>query len=312
MKQLTLSLSLLFLLTAVSCSDDSIAGNENKSGVTNKYVVAALPTAPSLEDAADYLLIADSLSGGSISTLGNGIEQDGYFRYYATSNNKFFSLLWGNRGSVTTYQLNSSGELEKITDFQSESVRSFAPVEDEIFMFNPSLDISAPFTNRYRLDTQSSQFVDEGQINTKELATNGGMALFTGITKVDDKAFFPFSIVTGQGNNPYSTNYPDSSWVAVYSYPDMKLQTIIKDGRTSSIGRYFTKGLYVDENGDTYAFSTATSLDDEYNVISNKPSAVMRINNGEMTFDNNYFFNLEEASGGTTLRTKSMPVTAMC
>ena len=56
-----------------------------------KYVVTATPVA--LEGVADYILTTENLEEGSISLVGNGVEQDGTYRYYITNQNKFFSLL---------------------------------------------------------------------------------------------------------------------------------------------------------------------------------------------------------------------------
>ena len=77
----------------------------------------------------------------------------------------------------------------------------------------------------------------------------------------------------------------------------MELQQVIEDDRTSHIGRYFTKGLSVDENDDVYAFSSATAQTNG-EFTSPHPSAITRINDGETAFDESYFFNINEASGG--------------
>lgn len=301
MKNITLYLSILLItILTISCSDDSpVNGGETEEpSATAQYVIASSPTAS--EGVADYLLTTDNLTEGTISTVGSGIEQDGTYRYYTTNNNKYFSLLYGqgNPGAVTTYQLNSSGELEQLSDFQSETVQAFAPIEDDILMIKAPRSINDPTAYWYRLNTENSQFTDEGQIDVIELAGNGEGAFPSWLTQVEDQVFMPFSTITGQGNNAFSTSYPDSAWVAVYSYPEMELQTVIEDDRTSFIGRYFTKGLSVDENGDIYAFSSAVATNDSGEMISTKPSAITRINSGTTEFDQDYFFNVQEASGG--------------
>ncbi|MCW9705441.1 DUF4374 domain-containing protein [Fodinibius salsisoli] len=282
-------------LLVTSCSDPSSVDSCEESG---NFIIAATPQA--LDGVADYLLTTESLESGSISTVGCGQEQDGTYRYYVTNNNKYFSLLYGqgNPGAVTTYQLNSNGKLDELSDFQSETVQAFAPIEDDVLMVKAPRSINDPTAYWYRLNTENSQFTDEGQIDIIELAGNGEGAFPSWLTQVDDQVFMPFSTITGQGNNSFSTSYPDSAWVAVYSYPEMALQTVIKDDRTSFIGRYFTKGLSVDENGDVYAFSSAIATDDNGQMISTKPSAITRINGGAMEFDQSYFFNIQEASDG--------------
>ena len=83
----------------------------------------------------------------------------------------------------------------------------------------------------------------------------------------------------------------------------MTLETIIADDRTSFIGRYFTDGLELTENGDVYAFSSAIATKDgsAEGISTNKPSAVTRINAGTLAFDSDYFFNFEEISGGLNI-----------
>ena len=131
----------LFSTAIFSCSDDDTPINTDKdseenpdqgagenpedpSQIESRYVVAATPNA--LEGVADYLLALESLNSGEISLVGNGVEQDGTYRYYIRNNNKFFSLLYGqgNPGAVTTYQLNAMGKLDMISDFQAETVQS--------------------------------------------------------------------------------------------------------------------------------------------------------------------------------------------
>jgi len=299
-------LILLFSATIFSCSDDDTPINTDKDSgenpedpaeVESRYIVAATPNA--LEGVADYLLALESLNSGEISLVGNGVEQDGTYRYYIKNNNKFFSLLYGqgNPGAVTTYQLNATGKLDMISDFQAETVQSFTNMDDEILMTKISRNSTNPFASWYRLDTETSQLIGEGQINTQEIIDNDELAFFTWMTQVGDRVYAPFMSVKACCNDSFGTNYPDQAWIAVYSYPEMELQTIIEDDRTSFIGRYFTSGLGVVESGDIYAFSSSVATNNgEANSI--KPSAITRIKAGEEVFDDSYFFNLEEASNG--------------
>lgn len=300
MKSLTKYLSLLFIpLLLISCDDSSLVDPGNETGPASaQFVIAATPNA--LDGVADYLLTVNSLAADSISLLNNGIEQDGTYRYYVTSHNKFFSLLYGqgNPGAVTTYQLNGSGGLTKLVDFQAESVHAFAPVNDDILMMKIPRSSGDSTAHWYRLSTDNSQFVADGQINVYEVADNGEMAYFSDLTQVGDQVFAPFFTIDGKGDQKFSTSYPDQAWVAVFSYPEMELQKVIKDDRTSFLGRYYTKGLSVDEKGDVYAFSSATAMNDQGDMISSKPSAITRINSGTTEFDQSYFFNIEKASGG--------------
>lgn len=291
------------LLTA--CSSDDGATNPDEGGenptAEPQYLITVTPTTAGSEGVADYILSTEDLTQGSISTDGNGVEQDGTYRYYETHNNKFFSFLYGqgNPGAVTTYQLDGKSKLQKLSDFQAETVQAFAPVNDDILMIKISRNAESPFAYWYQLDTEASQFTAEGQINTQELANkeNGEIAFFSWITQVGDKVFLPYFTMKACCNDSWGTDYPDEANIAVYSYPEMTLETVIHDDRTSFIGRYFNNGLSVDENGDAYAFSSAIATTNN-EVSTTKSSSVTRIKAGTLEFDQDYLFDLEAASGG--------------
>src|SRR5690606_265865 len=240
-----------------SCSDNDPVvepepGNGNETG---KYIVAVTPIASS--GVADYLVTSNSLDEGSVSILGNGVEQDGTYRYYLTTSNKFFSFLYGqgNPGAVTAYNL-TEGKLKKLTNFQTETVQAFAPVNDDVLMMKISRNIASPTNYWYRVNTESLSIVGEGQMNSLDLANNGELGFFSWLTQVGNKVYAPFFCIK---DNSFTTEYPNKAWVAVFSYPDMKLEKVFTDERTSYIGQYFINGLGKVENGDIYAFSAANA-----------------------------------------------------
>lgn len=209
----------------------------------------------------------------------------------------------GNPGAVTTYQLNSQGALEKVSDFQSETVHAFAPVGDDIVMARVARS-GEPIGAWYRINADQVQIVDEGQWNLEEIANNGERAHFSWITQVGDKIFAPYFSIKGCCNDGFGTSYPDSSWVAVFDYPSMELNKVIKDDRTSFIGRYFLSGLEVDEQGDAYAFSSSVATSNGA-MTSTLPSAFTRIKKGELEFDQSYYFNVEEKADGYYVASKT-------
>lgn len=301
MKNITFYLPSLFLFVLVltGCSNDEQITTDNTiDDDGEQFIIAAKSLAPGAEGVADYLLTADDLSTGSISLTGNGVEQDGTSRYYITNNNRFFSFLYGkeNSGAVTAYELGENGELIKLTDFQSVAVAAFAAIDDDIFMMDMPRN-GSPIATWYQLSTESLTFTDQGQIDVFELAGNGEQAFFTWFTDVGDYLFAPYMGFKMCCNDKWGTEYPDNAWVAVFNYPEMTLEKVIKDDRTSFIGKYFTKGLEKVENGDVYAFSSATA-DNNAVMSSTKPSAITRIKKGTLEFDQSYFFNIKEASNG--------------
>src|SRR5690606_126933 len=288
----------LTLSTVLGCSKDE---TENPAEKGN-FIVAVTPVAAT--GVADYLLTANSLDTGKVTTAGQGVEQDGTYRYYVTHKNKFFSMLYGqgNPGAVTVYNI-INGNLNKIANAVTETVQAFAPVNDDILMMKISRNYTNPVTNWYQFNTNNSTIVNQGSINTADLANNGELAFFSWIKQVGTKVYAPYLTVRGCCSATFGTDNPDQAWVAVYSYPSMTLEKVIKDDRTSFIGRYFTDGLELVENGDVYAFSSsvATSMGTNTTMNSTKPSAVTRIKSGTTEFDKSFYINFEELSDGLNI-----------
>ena len=299
-KSLLSVLAAAILITSCSKSENPNPVGPDPTPGAGKYIVAVTPIAST--GVADYLVTSNSLDDGKVSIIGNGIEQDGTYRYYLTTNNRFFSFLYGqgNPGAVTAYNL-TDGKLKKLTNFQSETVAAFAAVNDDVLMAKMSRNLATPTHTWYRVNTNSLSIVGEGSLNALELANNGEIGYFSWLTQVGNKVYAPFFCIE---SSSFTTKYPNKAWVAVFSYPDMKLEKVFTDERTSYIGQYFTNGLGTVENGDIYAFSAANATskrkDDptKSEITTTNPSAILRISSGTTEFDKNYFFNVAEVSGG--------------
>lgn len=287
----------------VSCQDKD---DEIINKTPGNFIVAVTPAAST--GVADYLLTANSLDTGAISIKGQGVEQDGTYRYYVTHKNRFYSMLYGqgNPGAITVYDLRNGG-LNKIANAVTETVQAFAPVNDDILMTKISRNITNPTVSWYGFNTTSLQIDKQGTINSADLASNNGspgeLAFFSWVKQVGNKVYAPYFSVKGCCNATFGTAYPDQAWVAIYSYPDMKLEKVIKDDRISFIGRYFTDALEQTGSNEAYAFSSAVATSDGTNMNSTRPSAVVKINTATGEFDKSYFFNFEEISGGLNITT---------
>lgn len=300
MKKISTFLCVALAFSLSSCDKDDTLGTEDFQEYTPKglvkYIVTATPIGTT--GIADYLLETDNIGSGTISTRGNGMEQDGSYRYYLQHKGRFFSLLYGqgNPGEVTTYRLKQDGKLVKTRFFQTETVQVFTNVKDELLLMKIPRS-GNEMSSFYRLDALNSRVAGEKQVNIVKLAANGERAHFTWATQVGDKVFAPYMSIKGCCGDAFGTAYPDSSWVAVFSYPDLNLGKVIRDNRTSYIGAYFNSGLAVAEKGDVYAFSPAAATNGG-NVTTKNPSAIIKIPAGTTEFDKNYFFNVQEKSGG--------------
>ncbi|MFN8416379.1 MAG: DUF4374 domain-containing protein [Cytophagaceae bacterium] len=288
-----LSVGLAFSILGTSCkkkSDDELTSKGN-------YIVVATPGG-TMSEGADYVMAAPSLDGGSISTTGNGIEQDGY-RYFVFHKNKAFSLLYGqgNPGAVTAYKLNADGAVEQHSNLQTESVHVFGTADDDIVLIKVPRSATDSIASIYRVNADNPSIVATHTIDLNTLAGNGERAYFTGAFQVGHKLFVPYMCIKAKTGQVFHTNFTDSTWIAVFSYPGLELEKVIKDNRTSYIGYYFAQnGVQEIENGDVYAFSNAV-ISGTGVVASTKPSAVVRIPSGTTEFDS-YFWNIETASGG--------------
>jgi hypothetical protein len=288
------------VLALIGASIFSSCSKKNESGITpedpGNFILAVTPAAST--GVADYLLTASNLENGTISTKGNGVEQDGTYRYYVTSNNKFFSMLYGqgNPGAVTTYNI-KDGKLNKLSNFQSETVQAFAPVQDDILMFKISRNLTSPTSTWYKVNTNSLLITSEGSVNTLDIHGKGELAHFSWLTQVGNKVFAPYF---GVKDRAFNTDYPNEAAIAVFNYADMQVEKVIRDTRTSYIGRYFVNGLERIENGDVYAFSSSVATTDGV-LSSNKPSAVTRIKANTTEFDQTYLFDIEAASNGMNI-----------
>jgi hypothetical protein len=291
-------------LVFATCVASLFASCDKKDGAPEpeaegsfQYVVVATPEG-ALGEGADYLLQTGSLTEGSITTVGAGLEQDGY-RYYAFHKNRVFSFLYGqgNPGAVTTYALDENGILTFQSNLQTETVQVFGTYNDELILIKCPRSSSSPNAGIYRVDAVNPQIVGAAYVDVAQLTGNGEMAHFTGVFQVDNKLYAPYMCIK---NSSFHTDFADSTWIAVFSWPDMTPERVIRDGRTSHIGHYFAlRGVTQVENGDVYTFSAARTGHAENGIASStKPSAALRIKKGADEFDRSYFFNIQEASGG--------------
>lgn len=292
--------SVLLFMGACKKDNAPVKEEEPPVPVEGKFIVTALPYMSYIfGNGADLLYTTNTLDEGILTTTGKGVEQDGTSRNYVTSGNTFFSLLFGqgNPGAVTAYTIDGESKLNKLTNFQSETMTAFGAVGDDVLMFKNAWEPTTTMSKWYRVSTKNLQIVAQGEINTNTLTGNGEMALFTSIKQVGNKVFVPFlSMKTGRS---FGTAFPNNSWIAVFSYPDMKLEKVITDDRTGAIGAYFTDMLEVDENGDLYAIGTSlgTSAGTPATKNSTKPVGIMKIKKGTTEHDKTYFFDISAVSG---------------
>lgn len=101
------------------------------------------------------------------------------------------------------------------------------------------------------------------------------------------------------------TQYPNEAWVAIYNDDTFTNPTLIKTDKISyACGRnrsQYYQTIWAADNGDVYVFSPsyAKIMNDEVQQTS-LPAGVVRIKAGATDFDANYYYNIEEHSGGNS------------
>lgn len=288
--RLLLSVLGLGMLALASCSDDEKEQPVPGSGGNSKYVFVAYSVGSEGVESAPYIISADSVTGGKVG-LENGIETDAYS--FVTQNNTLFAAVWGGQGPVTPYKLDASGKIVQNGNTVNAVVAAiYGAVGTDSWVgggFNG--DKQDPMATLFRFDAKNLMLGGRNTIDMNKLAVGDEWPTWYGVFPVDqDKLFIPYDMFP-LDQNQTQTKYPDSTWIMVATYPGLEFKKIIRDGRTGTIGSWFgMHGLKQIEDGDVYAYSTATK--------SKNPSAIVRIKKGTEEFDQSYFFNLEAKSGG--------------
>jgi hypothetical protein len=153
------------------------------------------------------------------------------------------------------------------------------------------------------IDTDA-QTLSTKTIVTENFLGNGEYVTFSGAAEMDGKLFTAvcpigvsaYGAANGAGEVHSGTAFPDSVWMAVFDNTDFTNPRIIRDNRLSYSATRFRSQYYTniaaDDGRNVYVFSSA------YDATTTKPSGVLRIKAGTETFDPNFFFDIQAASGG--------------
>lgn len=289
---LTLLIGLITACDSLTGSDDN---DENKEEVNSSNYTIAFTAQGSENEATDYILNTDSLMSGSLSAEGVGIEQTGW-RYMVGHRNTLFSVGYYDDNNAIAYELDGDGNLMETGRFVFENTLDLFGSADE----NTLLAMEVPrvdFADRvlHKIDVNSVSIQEKTGLRIWENRADSLVAWPTSLNVRDGNLFIPFYKIHARGD--FTTPKTDTSYVAVYSYPDLEFEKYITDTRMGPIGVYgLFNGMVEDEDGDLYAYSSASYANGF--TTQSKPSGILRINNGETEFDENYFFNVEEAVGG--------------
>lgn len=288
-------LLILILGIGLSTACDSVTdSDDNEDQETSTYTIA-FTAQGSENESTDYILNTEELMEGTLSAEGIGVEQTGW-RYMVGHRNTIFSVGYYDDNNAIAYELNAEGNIVEKGRFVFENTLDlFGSADDEtlLAMEVPRID----FADRvlHKIDVNSVSIREKVPLRIWESREDSLVAWPTALKVRNDKLFIPFYKLHARGD--FTTPQTDTSYVAVYSYPDLQFEKYITDTRMGPIGVYgMFNGIVEDENGDFYAYSSASYANGF--TTQSKPSGILRINDGETEFDESYFFNVEEAAGG--------------
>ena len=277
------------VLTA--CDDDLAAEQETPNA---PYILSLGVT--SNGNTTYYVVSTDNLMEGTINAVGKGIEQNGYHDYQQGSNSIFCI---GGLGltNATAVVRGADGLLKEQGEFVFDnSLSGFCQVDDRT-MVGLELPVNKESGSQltfYTVDAQSAAILDKNTSTTVDPIDRLDWPSVTGMMYSGGNLYVTY---TPMNSLTFETAYTDTCFVAVYSYPDMKFVELMKDTRMGPGGSWGAyNGLMKDEHDALYVMSNS-ALSNGYSQ-STKHAGFLRIKKGATTFDADYFFDFEAATGG--------------
>lgn len=260
-----------------------------------KYVLALGVTAGN-NVTTYYVVTTSNLESGIISAHNNGIEQTGY-RDFQQGAQTIFSIGGLGISDVNAITRNADSVLQVRGDFVFDNALGAFEQADATTMLGVEMPKSPQEGNTFKLhlvDIASAAITKTQSRPVAELISIDSIwPSVTGLRIHGDKAYLTYYIT-----NPvtYQTAYTDTTYVAVYSYPDLNFVKLMKDTRMGPAGSWNAfNGIVKNEQGDMYLMSNS-AMSNGY-TQSTKNAAFTRIPAGTTNFDS-YYFDFETASGG--------------
>jgi hypothetical protein len=291
----TLGLAAALSPVMFSCSDKDDETPVDPTPSKKTGYVFSLRAQGDAESSADYVWKFDSLSQlmtGEISIVGKGVEQPGWSYYFGLANT-LFAINYGDEGT-RGYSLDANGKLAEKGQFYVDRLDCMGVANDSMLIGvgapwgGGSVESEFMIINSNKVAIANRKFHQFYQMNGKDTLNRWP----SGAIVRDNKIFVPFYPLNGVS---WETPIMDTAYVNIYEYPSLNFVTTIKDSRTAPIGMYGSvPSILKTDNGDIYAISTA-SYAAGYTKLG-KQSGILRIKNGQTTFDPDYFFNFETST----------------
>lgn len=285
-----LSLCSALLFSSCDSNDDSPSPDATESAYVMSLAVQGSDGIFSY-----YTVPFSDLMTGSLSAKGQGIEQSGYFDFTQIGKT-IYSIGGLDDVNVVGISKNESGELKQIGNVSFPNSLSDIVKADDNTLIGVEM---ASTSDVIKFHTVSPNTVTV--TNTKQHLVSAITSLkapsYSGMAISGNYLYLSYYI---SDPTTYATPHTDKAQIAVFTYPGLEFQRVIEDTRTGPIGGFNTKsGLIEDEQGDVYALSH-TNPANGYSQVTNKPG-ILRIKSGETSFDQTYYFDVDQVTGGKTI-----------
>ncbi|WP_294629035.1 DUF4374 domain-containing protein [uncultured Bacteroides sp.] len=262
----TAALCLSGSMFAASCDGADVPANTSSDNGKTAYVVAATVGETS------YLLTANSLDEGTVSTEGNGTEVIGGTYWVYKGLDYVFALVYnkGGAGTGASYYLGTDGKMKERYTYTYNRITSYGTWRDKVVtvstgdskLVDDEQNIAQALLFNYLDATDGSQ--EEGTLIAENFLGNGEKVTWAGLVEANNRIYtsvipmgmsryslrqWPDKVTDselitktdgGSGSSAYtagvipSTQYPDNAYVAIYNGADFNEPPVI--ATTDKIG----------------------------------------------------------------------------
>ncbi|MBD1434593.1 DUF4374 domain-containing protein [Sphingobacterium sp. DN00404] len=292
------TLAVALAVSTAACTKNDGPENGRESNDVEFFIAAQ-----ESDNAAYLLAVPDITKQETLSIKGQGLETDAFgswlfptpyigigLKYQKGDPGLGIGVGLGADGNI----VQSGGEFQIVSRFTTYGV-----FQEKVLTVVGGVTVADDPNNIYStfnfVDPAKNNAVTSVTKSTTNLTGNGEYATLSGVVEFGNEfltALVPSSIGTSTGSGGSSTGataYPDSVWVAAYD-KDLNVKRIYGDDRISAAtGRHrsqYYSSISDDGKGNVYVFSPS-------NDASKKPAGVIRINSGTSSFDESYYWNLE-------------------
>ena len=283
-----LSAATIFSLSSCSSDDD----NNNDINLSDKPFALSLAIQGSDNSFTYYTVPFADVMTGTLSAVGQGIEQPGYYDF-TKIDNTIYSLGGLDDVNVVAITQNEDSSLNQVGDVSFSTAIADIVKGDDNALISVSMRSSSDLITFRKFNPNTVAVNTTVDIPVSNITDITGPN-YSGMVVSGDYLFLSYYT-----SNPetYNTENTEQAEIAVFSYPELEFQKVITDSRVGPIGGFNIKsGLIKDDNGNVYALSHSNPANG-YSQ-STKPGGILKINAGETEFDSEYFLDIPALTNG--------------